>query len=180
MSPRRPAPTAVQRAIREGYGRSGTATGVPREIEEDEPSIPANLTHDAAVVYRLQRLEANDIELAHGLGDVRKDVIVMSTELKALVAFAAKADEREERADQAMIAADRAERAAALAADAQVQAAALTAKAAETTARSVDKTSERALETAKLTSREKIYLAIIAVISSAIVGYLALSNLAIK
>jgi hypothetical protein len=177
-----PAPTAVQRAIQEGYQARAVTIGgsvVVSEID-DEPSVPHDLPHHDAIVYRLQKLEANDVELARGLGDVRTTVAVVEQRMDSLVEYAAKADARAERADQAKIEDARAERAARTAAEAQVTAAQLAARTAEMTAKVADGAGTLDLAKAKITSREKILLAMIGVISVGVAGYFAVSHLAIK
>ncbi len=198
----RPAPTAVQLAIREGYapraGTDGGVGGVPHQVDDHEPSVPVDMTHHEAQVYRLQRLEANDVEIARelggvrieftrGLGEVRLevsemggDIKALNGELRALVDFARKANEREERIELANVEAERADRAAAKAAEAQLATAALAVKAAEATAAASDRQLDNNFKVARLTSREKLLLAFFGLVGTVIAGYLALNHVTLK
>jgi len=162
---RRPLPTAVQRAMQEGFGkkpepseptgRAPTENGaIPRAVDvddEDSSAVLVGMSHHDGLIYRLDQLKANDIELARGLGAVQRDVTVTSARLGELVGFASKADDREERREFAK---------AALAT--QLEAAKMTARAEESKA-----------GTARMTSREKILVTVLVTIGSVLTGYFA-------
>lgn len=104
--PRHPAPTAVQKAISEGYTpRQASQSDIPALIDREEKSVPINLNDHDETVYRLRKLEANDIELGRGIGDVGNKMVVGFTELKAevgkLVAISELAEERAARKETA-------------------------------------------------------------------------------
>lgn len=114
----RPPPTAVREAIRAGMtaarpSRAETAqsapplldSAAPLLVEHDELSTPIALAHDvnARSEWRLQQLQANDIELARVIGGILGEQTRTASGLESLVKLADKSDKREERREEAAI-----------------------------------------------------------------------------
>jgi hypothetical protein len=118
--PRSTNPTAVQRAIEEGYKpRAATEAGIPRAVDPvEELSVPIEVSSKGPlweVIYRLQDLKGNDVELGRAIGsshqelvriigEVREDLNahgtawqVLGAKFDAVVSFMQKADDRAER-----------------------------------------------------------------------------------
>ena len=203
----RPIPTAVMQAIQEGYPLGhpgmipgnptmlGIAAAAPQSEIDDEKSVPTDLKPHDEVVYRIRKLEAGHVEIGRAIGQLSSDVRTgfaeltgeMNERLGSLVTFADLAEKRASAKELAESNARAAIAAAEIAAKATQETAVVNATAAASAAR-VESERARTIESghnaditkARLSSREKIQLAIIGLISTALAAYFAMNHVTIK
>lgn len=189
-----PLPTAVRRAIEEGYPLAGSP--VARAIDPDtEDSVPVDMKGHDEIVYRIRKLDAGHIELGRAIGQIAADVRSGFAELESginghlsqLITYADLAEKRaqardtaETQARTALLAAEAQARATIAAAEIAAQATRTNAAATEAAARATTSGHNVEIVKAKLSYREKIGLAIISVIATMIAGYFASQHISIK
>lgn len=184
----RPIPTAVMQAIQEGYPLGHpTTVGVaaaPTNVIDDEKSVPTDLKPHDEVVYRIRKLEAGHVELGRAIGQVSSDVRTgfaeLAGEMKSLVTFADLAEKRAVAKETAEANARATIAAAEINAAAAASAAASAARVEGDRARTIESGHNVEITKRRISYREKIQLAIIGLVSTALLGYLAMNHVTLK